>query len=57
MSVAARPTGAVRGAHVQTFSTTEGQKSITPKSKKNPVNSSVVFVLAIVVIVFYLEIS
>lgn len=52
--VAGRPLGTVSGAHVTNFSTTAGQKSLAP-AKKLPVNSAVVFVLAIVFIVFYLE--
>jgi hypothetical protein len=53
--VAGRPVGAVSGAHITNFSTTAGQKSIAQPAKKLPVNSAVVFVVAIVIIVLYLE--
>jgi len=48
-----RPLGTVSGAHVQNFSTTSGQQVLARGGIR--VNSAIVFIVAIVIVVFYLE--
>jgi hypothetical protein len=53
---AARPTGKSVGSKVQVFSTTAGRQStVTPSPAPVKISSSVVFVLAIFLVVLYLE--